>query len=62
MRRHRRLLRCVPVSLVMSAMLIAWADTLTASAALSVKPHDTCAQETIELCEPASGHQAASHL
>jgi hypothetical protein len=62
MRRHSRLLWCILVSLVMSAMLIAWENTLTASAALSAKPQGTCSQETIGLCEPASGLQAACHL
>ena len=41
MRHTRRLLWCLLVSLVMSTMLIAWADGQFASAATSVKPQGT---------------------
>lgn len=41
MRRHKRVLRCQLLSLVMPALLITWAAALTASAAASLKPQGT---------------------
>jgi hypothetical protein len=41
MRRHRRVLRCLLVSLVMGALLIAWAGPPMALAASPVKPQGT---------------------